>query len=233
VTDVSSEAAEQSDGDKMSAEISLSAGAAGSSRRPRSTQAERSAETRNKLVSATIDCLHEVGYGLTTVSLVAEKAGVSRGALTHQFPSKIDLMLAVVRFVYDSDAAQYRLLLGDKPPKDSIAYLPEAMWEVLSRPSAIAVIEIMLASRADTALMEQLRIMQSEIDVEAGRAMIHRFKAAGLQDRTDGAAIHRMFVSAVRGLAIENLSMGERANVAASIKVLSEVMTLLYPQLRG
>ena len=200
--------------------------------RRRATQAERSAETRNKLICATIDCLHAVGYSLTTVSMVAEKAGVSRGALTHQFPSKIDLMLAVVRFVYDSDAAQYRLLLGHMSPADAIAYMPEAMWEVLSRPSAIAVIEIMLASRADGALMDQLRIMQSQIDLDAGRATVRWFKAAGIADRADGAAIHRMFVSAVRGLAIENLSMGERANVGASIKVLSDVMLLLYPELR-
>ena len=141
-------------------------------------------------------------------------------------------MLAVVQRVYDSDAEQYRLLLGGKSARDSIVALPEAMWEVLSRPSAIAVIEIMLASRSDHLLMEKLRLMQSAIDVDAGRAMVRRFKTAGVEDRTDGAAIHRMFVAAVRGLAIESISMGAKADVGASIKVLTEVMTLLYPQLR-
>ena len=233
VTEMSSDVAERDGGDALKAAHPAASGALEAVRRQRSTQAERSAETRTKLISATIDSLHAVGYSLTTVSIVAERAGVSRGALTHQFPSKIDLMLAVVQFVYESDAAQYRMLLGSKSPRDAIASIPQAMWEVLSRPSAIAVIEIMLASRADATLTNQLKTMQSEIDVDAGRDMARLFKLAGMEDRTDGPAIHRLFVSAVRGLAIENLSMGERGNVGASIKVLTEIMALLYPQLKS
>src|SRR5277367_6449994 len=78
------------------------------SRRPRQSQAERSAGTRARLIEGAIACLHRLGYAATTVSIVAQQAGVSRGAMTHQFPAKTDLMLAVVRAVFDRDSADYQ-----------------------------------------------------------------------------------------------------------------------------
>ncbi len=45
----------------------------------RQRQADRSRETRRKLMEATVDCLVEHGWSGTTTTLVAERAGVSRG----------------------------------------------------------------------------------------------------------------------------------------------------------
>ena len=53
--------------------------------RPRRTQAERSAETRQRLIAAAIDALCRLGYAATSTVLVADNAGVSRGAMLHQF----------------------------------------------------------------------------------------------------------------------------------------------------
>ncbi len=198
----------------------------------RRSQAERSATTQRRLLDAAIECLHRVGYSQTTLGLVADTAGVSRGALTHQYPTKIDLMLAVVRLVYDDDIRLYGRLAEGRTPREVVATIPQAMWEVLSRPSAIAVIEIMLASRSDRALNEQLGAIQAGMQKEAGRRIVGLFDAAGLQDRPDGAAIHRLFVGAVAGLAIEQVAMGRRARVEDSIRVLTEVLHLLYPELR-
>jgi AcrR family transcriptional regulator len=57
----------------------------------RRTQEERRAATRGALLDATIDCLVEYGYHGVTTSRVAERAGVSRGAQVHYFPTKTDL----------------------------------------------------------------------------------------------------------------------------------------------
>lgn len=202
------------------------------SQAPPRPQAERSAETQSRLIEAAIACLHRVGYGLTTVSMVAEEAGVSRGALTHQFASKIDLMLAVVRHVFEAEAAFYNRALDAMAPSEALVHLPALMWQVLSRPPAIAVIEIMLATRSDPVLTEKLRLMQAEIDRVSRDKIVKRITAAGLSDRPDGQAIHRLFVAAIRGLAIEALSMGEQVRAEDSVKVLTEVLGLLYPATR-
>lgn len=54
----------------------------------RRSQKERSAETSAKLMSSTIDLLHDQGITRTTTSDIARHAGVSRGALTHHFASR-------------------------------------------------------------------------------------------------------------------------------------------------
>jgi AcrR family transcriptional regulator len=62
--------------------------------RPQRTQVERRAETRAKLLDATIESILEVGYAQTTTRRVAELAGVSAGAQAHHFPRRVELVAA-------------------------------------------------------------------------------------------------------------------------------------------
>jgi len=62
----------------------------------RRSQKERSADTSAKLMSSTIDLLHDQGIARTTTSDIARHAGVSRGALTHHFASREAVISASV-----------------------------------------------------------------------------------------------------------------------------------------
>ena len=62
----------------------------------RRTNGQRSAATQAQVLDAAIDCLVELGYARTTTTEVARRAGVSRGAQTHHFPTKDDLVLAAI-----------------------------------------------------------------------------------------------------------------------------------------
>jgi hypothetical protein len=53
----------------------------------REPRQDRSRATRRRLFEAAIDCLASIGWARTTVALVAERAGVSRGAAQHHFPA--------------------------------------------------------------------------------------------------------------------------------------------------
>lgn len=202
-----------------------------SPRRQRRPQAERSADTRAKLIEAAITCIHRLGYGATTVTTVAKEASLSRGAMTHQFPAKTDLMLAVVSAVFEQDSEHYTRSVAAMSPLEWIRALPATMWEVISRPSAIAVMEIMLASRSDSNLAEKLRVIQQQIDIEAHAWVLERLQAARIDDRPDGEAVHRVFVAAIRGLALEAVFLQNRAEVEKSIAVLAETLRHLYPAL--
>lgn len=197
-------------------------------RRP---QAERSADTRGKLIEAAIVCLHRVGYSATTVSTVAHEAGVSRGAMTHQFPAKTDLMLAVVEKVFEQDSAFYAATIIAMDPTQFLLGLPDMMWGVISRPAGIAVIEIMLASRADPGLAERLRDLQNAIDERSHKWSDERVRAAGIKPHPDGAAIHELYVAAVRGLAIEATFMNNQDGVQRALRLLTEMMRRFYPAL--
>lgn len=199
--------------------------------RPRRSQAERNAESRTRLIEAAVTCLHRLGYSGTTVSLVASEAGLSRGGMTHQFPTKVDLMLAVVRTEFDEDVAFYEAAFAGRDVRRALSDLPFTLWTRLNRPAAIAVTEIMLAARSDPELAGKLRAMQSEIDQRARAGIAERMVAAGIPQRADSSAIHRVFVAAVRGLAIEALFMRNMEELEAAVGVLREMLGKLYPKL--
>lgn len=74
----------------------MSTATAASARAPKQ---DRSRATRQRLLEAAVDCLAEVGWSGSTVAVVAERAGVSRGAAQHHFPTREDLFTAAVEHV--------------------------------------------------------------------------------------------------------------------------------------
>lgn len=64
--------------------------------RARRSQRERSEETRARLLVATVDLMFDKGLAHTATNDVAEAAGVSRGALTHHFESREQLVASAI-----------------------------------------------------------------------------------------------------------------------------------------
>ena len=81
---------------------SLPSGPTGSASHSRSTQADRSARTRNALLESAARGLSRYGYGNLVLEHVAGDAGYTRGALYHQFKDKEDLALAVIGWINEN-----------------------------------------------------------------------------------------------------------------------------------
>src|ERR1700759_2638380 len=71
----------------------------------RRTQAERTGETRRRLLDASVEVMGSKGYAGFRPADVADAAGVSRGAMTRPSPSKDDLVMALVEHVFERTAA--------------------------------------------------------------------------------------------------------------------------------
>src|SRR5258708_6476254 len=69
---------------------------------PHEPKQDRSRATRQRLLEATIDCLADKGWASATVSVVAERAGMSRGAAQHHFPTREDLITAALEYMFDT-----------------------------------------------------------------------------------------------------------------------------------
>src|SRR3546814_16022322 len=63
--------------------------------KPRRSQADRSAATRTTVLAAARDVLCAQGYSGATMPAIRDAAGMSLGAIQHQFPTKAKLMAAV------------------------------------------------------------------------------------------------------------------------------------------
>ncbi len=66
----------------------------------RRTQAERSQETRTRILDAAVEVLRRKGYAHFRTADVAKAAGVSRGAQLHHFATKEKLVYATMEHVF-------------------------------------------------------------------------------------------------------------------------------------
>jgi AcrR family transcriptional regulator len=125
-----------------------------------SWQAQKSAMTRDRILDSAIDCFINIGYTNVTTAKVADFAGVSRGAMLHHFPSKIELIRAAIEYMQIKILEDYTKhvtnltanLTGAKRRRAGI----EAYWEHLSGDLFIAYHELCLAGRTDPDLHEIL-----------------------------------------------------------------------------
>jgi AcrR family transcriptional regulator len=123
----------------------------------RRTQAERRETTRARLLDATLGCLRERGYAGTTTAEIESRAGVSRGARLHHFPSKADLLSASVGHLYDDIARRYaKAMAADVPEGDRFHRGFRLLWDVYDDSSYDAVLELLVAARTDAELRQAL-----------------------------------------------------------------------------
>src|ERR671921_2339620 len=89
-------------------------------------RAEQQADTRRRIVEAAVDLHCSVGPALTTLSMIAERAGVQRHTLYAHFPDERSLFLACSGLTLERDP------LPDPAPWRSIADAQERLRVALA-----------------------------------------------------------------------------------------------------
>jgi AcrR family transcriptional regulator len=121
------------------------------------TQGERSAAMQKRLLDATVSALYERGYGGTTTLEVQQRAGVSRGALLHQFSTRTELIIAAVDHL-----AHQRLddfvdrMRREAPENGRTEWAVRVIWSSHEGPLFTAALELWLAARNDSELLAAL-----------------------------------------------------------------------------
>lgn len=126
--------------------------------RPRRTQAQRSAEMRERLLDATVSVLIEHGFAGTTTARVVEAAGVTKGAQLHHFPSKEGLVVAAIDHLARQRA---RTAIGTiaearNTPDPAVAVL-DLLWEAHQGPMFVATVELWVAARTNPVLLQEIK----------------------------------------------------------------------------
>lgn len=141
-----------------------------------SWQKRKSAQTRKRVLQATIDCIYELGYSLTTTDKVAARAKVSRGAMLHHFPNRRELITAAVRYLNEQRLQNFlteeqRIQTGGEPSKIGAGI--DVYWSQLSSPLFVVFQELRVLSRTDQELREALEAALADSDT-AWRATVER-----------------------------------------------------------
>ena len=170
----------------------------------RKRRTRKGEETRRLLVTSAVECLTEQGYAATSVESVMAKAGVSRGSVLNQFPTRLDLMSAASEAAMRAMIADTRTRFeGVDSPVTKMRRLCDMFWQTQNIPEAAAVTEVLLAARWDADLAKRLRHIAVEIEVEIDADVQRIAQAAGIKD-VEACIVHaRMLILSLRGITLE------------------------------
>lgn len=116
------------------------------SARERRTHAERTAETRARIIAAVVESIAEVGFQRTTAAEVTRRAGVTWGAVQHHFGGKDGLLVAVLEDSFDRFAARLAGIPTEQASLEKRASLfIDRAWEHFSSPHFRSTFEILLS----------------------------------------------------------------------------------------
>ena len=158
---------------------------------------------RQRLLEATVDCLVGVGWSATSTTLVSQRAGVSRGAQLHHFPTKSDLVLASVEHLSASRQDDLLDRLGRLPSgRRRTRAVLEMLSELFTGPLFVAALELWVAARTDPALHQAVSALEGRMGRDAHRSTV---EALDVDESIPG---NRELVQAtldlVRGLGLAN-----------------------------
>ena len=113
--------------------------------RERRSHAERTAETRAKIIAAVVESIAERGFQRTTASEIAQRAGITWGAVQHHFGGKDGMLIAVLEDSFNHFAEK----LEDIPIEETsiekrAAHFIDRAWEHFGSAQYRSTFEILL-----------------------------------------------------------------------------------------
>lgn len=169
----------------------------------RQRQAERSAGTRRKLLTATVECLVELGWSGTTTTVVAQRAGVSRGAQLHHFRTRGELVAAAVEHLGAESVLHLEeraALVGGAP--DRITAVVELIADFYAGDLFTAALELWVAARTDAELRTVVVPLEARLGRETHRLAVQLLAADEAKPGVREAV--QITLDLVRGLALAN-----------------------------
>lgn len=194
----------------------------------RRRQSDRRAETRQKLIDATIRALVEAGFSGTTVDAIASRAGVTRGALNHHFESKGALLTAATGQLTDHFAARLTDAVARlSPEKDPFHGMIKMLWATIySAPRFIALLEYLLGVRNQREIRSW-----TKGELARGHGIIHTLLSdAAVRLGFAGPMpfeIIDLALSGMRGMALEVAIRNDPAFVERQLRLLADAVRLL------
>ncbi|MFD3490266.1 TetR/AcrR family transcriptional regulator [Streptomyces sp. 900116325] len=170
----------------------------------RTPKQDRSRATRRRLLEAAVACLAEHGWAGSTVSVVAERAGVSRGAAQHHFPTREDLFTAAVEYVAEERSAALRTL-----PVQGRTAVVAALVDLYTGPLFRAALQLWVAASNEASLHPRVSELEARVGRETHRIAVELLKAdesrPGTRETVQG------LLDMARGLGLANVLTDDTA----------------------
>lgn len=172
----------------------------------RPPQQARSRETRRKLLEAALSCVAELGYAGATMDQVVERAGVSRGAQGHHFPTKSLLMQESLTYMLDGmveDLQARTEQIRHQELKPAAVF--QHLWDAYFSNRLFSVtIELIVAARTDA----ELRAVLTPVTERFHRQVDDCFYVLNRENHIDSRRINlavNLTISLMRGMGVQTI----------------------------
>jgi AcrR family transcriptional regulator len=170
--------------------------------------------------------LAEVGYHAATNAMIADAAGLTRGAMLYHFPTREELVAAAIEHIHGERLALFDTAAASPPPGgDSTAHAIAAYWSLLSQPAFIAFAELEAVGRTDALVRERLAPAQAAFDQAQVGTPFLAIAQAGQGPRFQASRDLARF--ALEGLARAHLAYDRDARVKSLLAVVDRAVRML------
>ncbi len=185
---------------------------------------DRSRATRRHLLQAAVACLAEHGWSGSTVAVVAERAGVSRGAAQHHFRTREDLFTAAIEHVAEEwlDVLRERARALPEAGASRTRAVVEMLVGVYTGPLFRAALHLWVAAADEDRLRPRVTALESRIGREAHRLAV---EFLGADESVPGVReTVQATLDMARGLGLANLLSDDGPRRAAIVRQWSRVL---------
>jgi AcrR family transcriptional regulator len=188
--------------------------------KPATKPAERAKAMRVRICAAVVECIDQRGYAETSISHIQARAGVSRGALTHHFPSKQALVAETAMRMLTIAAAPMQAWQVAPDPYDMFI----SGWNrTLNTSEGRAFAEILAACRTDAALRHALSDGLQQWEAE-NASVISTFFTGSSPEDDDAVLIWSIYRSFVRGLLSHERFVSDPGYLGRMVRRFAEIM---------
>jgi len=177
-------------------------------KRPRRSHAERTAQTRGRVMAAVVESIAEVGYQRTTGAEIARRAGVTWGAVQHHFGGKDGILMAVLEHSFDRFAERLgEPLAAGAGIAERVSIFVDRAWDHFASPSYRTTFEILLNLPADLEPAWAAEVLG------AWNAIWRRYFSESRLPRRETVDLMHYTVSVLSGLAATTMLEGRDAKL--------------------
>jgi len=190
----------------------------------RRTQAERRQATQEKLVQGAIGLLKKKRYSGLRTAEVAAAAGVSKGAQTHHFATKDELVLLALEEVYrqSTERSLKKIKGAQQMPKGLIQALIEDSSDFFLGDEFLISLDLLMSGE-DGDLGAEVRRLAKLYRLQVERSWLDALISSGMEEKKANDVIWLTF-SIGRGLGVRQLMGGASDRFAEVMDTWSKML---------
>ena len=197
-------------------------------------QQTKSELTRTSILDAAVDCFYELGYRTTTTEHVSNRAGVSRGAMLHHFPTRLHLIKATVlhlnrkrlQMFVEQETSVQRGAVYSRVGEGIDAY-----WEQLNTPVFVVFMELKMAARTDKELEKVLLPALDDFQTAWNENTLKLFPDLALSEAFERAAYLTLYL--LEGMAMARIVDGPKVPVSMMLGWLKRELLRSFQDVLG